>query len=506
MINFTVMDLFTYEGQQLAVADIKNWIKGKVEIAPSVWDLIKANRLSLENLLSDSPNRYYGINTGFGTLYSVSISAEDTRQLQTNLLRSHACGVGPSVPPSIVRLTLLLKIISLAKASSGVRKEVIQLLLDFYNLGITPVVPSMGSLGASGDLAPLSHLCLPLIGEGEVIYHREQLPAAKALAMAGLEPLHLEAKEGLALINGTQYSLALLIHALDNALSIAEAADMCAAMSMDAYDGNNSALDDDIHQLRKQKGQIQSAAAIRSWLQSSEIHIGQKEHLQDPYSFRCAPQVHGASRDVVAYALNIASLEINAVTDNPLVIDENGSVKIVSGGNFHAQPLALTADFLTIALAEYGSISERRSYLLLSGQRGLPAALANQPGLESGMMICQYTAAALVNRNKILSHPASTDSIVTSAGQEDHVSMAANAGLKLFEVVNHVWKLLAIEWMLACQALEYRRPLQSSPALEEKLKLYRSRVAPLAGDRSHSTDIDITENFLRQISFEGMKN
>jgi histidine ammonia-lyase len=324
MINFTAMDLFTYEGQQLAVADIKNWIKGKVEIAPSVWDHIKANRQSLEDLLADSSNRYYGINTGFGTLYSVSISAEDTRQLQTNLLRSHACGVGPTVPPSIVRLTLLLKIISLAKASSGVRKEVIQLLLDFYNHGITPVVPSIGSLGASGDLAPLSHLCLPLIGEGEVIYHREQLPAAKALAMAGLDPLHLEAKEGLALINGTQYSLALLIHALDNAVSITEAADMCAAMSMDAFDANNSALDDDIHQLRKQKGQIQSAAAIRKWLQSSEIHLGQKEHLQDPYSFRCAPQVHGASRDVIAYALNIASLEINAVTDNPLVIDDDG--------------------------------------------------------------------------------------------------------------------------------------------------------------------------------------
>jgi len=501
MINFTDMDLFTYEGQQLAVDDIRNWTKGKVEIAPSAWNRIDANRKALELLLSDSANRYYGINTGFGTLYSVSISKEDTRQLQTNLLRSHACGVGPSVPPSIVRLTLLLKIISLAKASSGVRKEVIQLLLDFFNHGITPVVPSMGSLGASGDLAPLSHLCLPLIGEGEVIYHREQLPAAKALAMAGLEPIQLEAKEGLALINGTQYSLALLIHAVENAMSIAEAADMCAAMSIDAFDGNSSPLDADIHLLRNQNGQIQSATTIRKWLQSSEIHQGQKQHLQDPYSFRCAPQVHGASRDVIEYALKIASNEINAVTDNPLVIDDNGSVKIVSGGNFHAQPLALTSDFLAVAIAEYGSISERRGYLLLSGQRGLPPALANQPGLESGMMICQYTAAALVNRNKILSHPASTDSIVTSAGQEDHVSMAANAGLKLFEVVNHVWKLLAIEWMMACQAMEYRKPLHTSPILEEKLKLYRQRVAPLSGDRSHSNDIDMTENFLRQISF-----
>jgi histidine ammonia-lyase len=495
------MDLYTYEGQQLAVEDIRNWSKGRVEISPSVWTRIEANRKALDELLADSANRYYGINTGFGTLYSVSISKEDTRQLQTNLLRSHACGVGPSVPLPIVRLTLLLKILSLAKASSGVRKDVIQLLLDFYNHGITPVVPSMGSLGASGDLAPLSHLCLPLIGEGEVVYHREQLPAAKALAMAGLEPIQLEAKEGLALINGTQYSLALLLYAVDNAVAIAEAADMCAAMSIDAFDGNRSPLDADIHQLRKQSGQIQSAATIRKWLQSSEIHEGQKQHLQDPYSFRCAPQVHGASRDVIAYALGIAGNEINAVTDNPLVIDDHGTVKIVSGGNFHAQPLALTADFLAIAVAEYGSISERRSYLLLSGQRGLPPALANHPGLESGMMICQYTAAALVNRNKILSHPASTDSIVTSAGQEDHVSMAANAGLKLFEVVNHVWKLLAIEWMMACQAMEYRRPLRSSRELEEKLLFYRQRVAPLSGDRSHSADIDMTENFLRQITF-----
>jgi len=501
MINFAGMDQFTYEGQQLAVDDIKNWIKGKVEISPAIWAKIHANRKALEHLLSDSSNRYYGINTGFGTLYSVSISKDDTHHLQTNLLRSHACGVGPNVPPGIVRLTLLLKVLSLAKASSGVRKEVIQLLLDFFNHEITPIVPSIGSLGASGDLAPLAHLCLPLIGEGEVIYRREQIPAAKALAMAGLEPIQLEAKEGLALINGTQYSLALLVHALQNATSIVQTADLCAAVSIDAFDGNSSPLDADIHLLRNQNGQIQSAASIRNWLKSSEIHQGKKEHLQDPYSFRCAPQVHGATRDVIDYVMLIASKEINAVTDNPLVIDENDSVKIVSGGNFHAQPIALCADFLAIALAELGSISERRSYLILSGQRNLPPALANRPGLESGMMICQYTAAALVNRNKILCHPASTDSIVTSAGQEDHVSMAANAGLKLFEVVNHVWKLLAIEWMIACQALEYRRPLHSSSLLEEKISAYRKRVAPLTGDRSHSVDIDMTENFLRQIIF-----
>lgn len=501
MINFTGMELFTYEGQSLAISDIRNWIKGKLELSPSRWDRIDQNRKALEKLLADSGQRFYGINTGFGTLYSVNISKEDTRQLQTNLLRSHACGVGPAVPLPIIRLTLLLKIISLAKASSGVRKEVIGLLLDFYNHGISPVVPSIGSLGASGDLAPLSHLCLPLIGEGEVVYKREQMPAAKALAMAGLDPIHLEAKEGLALINGTQYSLALLIHALDNAYSIMESADMCAAMSMDAFDANSSPLDADIHRLRNQSGQIKSAETIRQWLQSSAIHQKEKQHLQDPYSFRCAPQVHGATRDVIAYATQIASNEINAVTDNPLVIDEEPNIKIVSGGNFHAQPLALTSDFLAIALAELGSISERRSYLLLSGQRGLPAALATRPGLESGMMICQYTAAALVNRNKILCHPASTDTIITSAGQEDHVSMAANAGLKLSEVTGHVWKLLAIEWMIACQGMENRRPLTTSPKLEEKWNSYRLRVPALSGDREYSADIDATEHFLRQISF-----
>jgi histidine ammonia-lyase len=398
-------------------------------------------------------------------------------------------------------LTLLLKILSLAQGQSGVRKEVIQLLVDLYNHGILPVVPSLGSLGASGDLAPLAHLCLPILGEGEVTYKREQMPAAKALTMAGLDPVALEAKEGLALINGTQYSLAWLVYATDNANRLAEVSDMCAALSMDAFDTHPSMLDENIHRLRNQTGQILSATAIRKWLEGSELHLSTEKHLQDPYSFRCAPQVHGASRDVILYAKMIAQHEINAVTDNPLVIDDGKSTRILSGGNFHAQPLALTSDFLAIAMAEYGSISERRSYLLVGGQRGLPPMLAKNPGLESGMMICQYTAASIVNRNKILSHPASTDSIVTSAGQEDHVSMAANAGMKLYEVVNNVWKLLAIEWMIAAQALEYRKPKKTSPALEEIHSAYRLLVAPLSGDRSHSSDIDNTENFLRKISF-----
>ncbi|MBL0008681.1 MAG: aromatic amino acid lyase [Saprospiraceae bacterium] len=413
--------------------------------------------------------------------------------------RSHTCGVGPAVPQAVVQLTLLMKIISLAR-QSGVRK-VIRFLLDLYNLHITPVVPMLGSLGASGDLAPLAHLCLPMIGEGEVVYKREQMPAAKALILAGLDTIDLEPRKGLALINGTQYSLAWLVYSINSALRLSEVCEMTAAMSIDAFDAHPSFLDAGIHAVRKQVGQMQSAEAISKWLDGSEVIKKTKEHLQDPYSFRCAPQVHGASRDVITYAKTIADREINAVTDNPLVLGDGDDVRIVSGGNFHAQPLALTSDFLALALLSTGSISERRSYLLLGGKRGLPPTLAQNPGLESGMMICQYTAAAIVNRNKILSHPASTDSIISSAGQEDHVSMAANAGIKLYEIINNVWKLLAIEWMISAQALEYRRPLKTSPQLEQKHIAYRLQVLPLSGDRSHSSDIDMTENFLRQISF-----
>ena len=495
------MDHYVFDGAELTVEDIIGITSAKLTLSEKVWQRIADNRTALENLLNNSGERYYGINTGFGSLYSVTVSPDGLQQLQTNLLRSHACGVGPAVPQAIVRLTLLMKIISLAQGQSGVRKEVIRFLLDLYNLHITPVVPMLGSLGASGDLAPLAHLCLPMIGEGEVVYKREQMPAAKALMLAGLDAIDLEAKEGLALINGTQYSLAWLVYSINSALRLSEVCEMTAAMSIDAFDAHPSFLDAGIHAVRKQVGQMQSAEAISKWLDGSEVIKKTKEHLQDPYSFRCAPQVHGASRDVITYAKTITDREINAVTDNPLVLGEGDHVRIVSGGNFHAQPLALTSDFLALAIAEYGSISERRSYLLLGGKRGLPPTLAQNPGLESGMMICQYTAAAIVNRNKILSHPASTDSIISSAGQEDHVSMAANAGIKLYEIINNVWKLLAIEWMISTQALEYRRPLKTSPQLEQKHMAYRLQVLPLSGDRSHSSDIDMTENFLRQISF-----
>lgn len=501
MIIFDPMENQLYAGKELKVSEIIALLSQPLSLAPEIWKSIEDNRKGLEYLLNDKAQRFYGINTGFGSLYSVTVSPEDLPQLQTNLLRSHACGVGPAVPASIVKLTLLLKIISLSQGFSAVRKEVVEFLIQMYNANMLPVVPTLGSLGASGDLAPLAHLCLPMIGEGEVVYKREQMPALKALQLAGMDPLQLEAKEGLALINGTQYSLAWLIYALDNAERLAEASDLCAALSMDAFDCHPSPLHSRLHEARKQKGQISAASSLRKWLDGSEILLQKKEHIQDPYSFRCAPQVHGATRDLIEHAQRIAGFEINAVTDNPLVFYEGETAEVISGGNFHAQPLAITSDFLSIALAELGSISERRSYLLLSGQRNLPHSLAVRPGLESGMMICQYTAASIVNRNKILCHPASTDTIVTSAGQEDHVSMAAGAGMKLYEVVNNVWKVLSIEWMIACQALESRRPLKTSPLLEEKYQAYRKYVPALSGDRSNAIDIDMTEKFLRQIAY-----
>lgn len=489
------------DGKQLSITHLTSLLNSGIDLSAEIWDQVENNRKVLEDLLATSGERYYGINTGFGAMYSIPISDSDIAKLQINLLRSHACGVGPSAPVIIVKLTLLLKIISLSQGYSGIRSTVIQALLSLHNNHILPVVPTMGSLGASGDLAPLAHLCLVITGEGEVVYKREQMSAMRALQLAEIDPVVLESKEGLALINGTQYSLAWLIYALDNAQRMMDVIDMCSAMSMDAFDCHPSLLDNGIHHQRKQKGQIVSAASIKKWLAGSEIHNQAKQHLQDPYSFRCAPQVQGATRDVIEYAKGIADNEINAVTDNPLVFSGDDGTRIISGGNFHAQPVGLASDFMAIALSEFGSISERRSYLMLSGQRGLPQALAVHPGLESGMMICQYTAAAIAGRNKILSHPATVDSIVTSAGQEDHVSMAATAGIKLYEVVNNVWKIIAIEWMIACEGIESRRPLHTSPMLEEKHAAYRNVVPALTGDRSLSNEIDATENFLRQINF-----
>ena len=438
-------------------------LKGTVALSPEAEDRIAANRAYLEGILQGGKT-YYGINTGFGSLCNVRVSNEDLSALQHNLVCSHACGMGDEVPQEIVQLMLLLKIHGLSIGYSGVRLAVVQRLVDFYNFGITPVVYELGSLGASGDLAPLAHLSLPIFGEGEAYVDGRRMSGLEALQSKGLEPLPLAAKEGLALLNGTQFMNAYLCHSLLVAQRLSHWADAIGALSADAFLCKSEPFREGIHRLRPHPGQVETAEAIRTFLENSELQDQEKQQVQDPYSFRCMPQVHGASKDALYYAAKVAEREVNSVTDNPIVLHDEDA--IVSGGNFHGQPLALQCDFAAIALAELGSISERRTYLLVSGQRGLPPFLAPDAGLNSGFMIAQYTAAAIVSQSKQLCTPASVDSIVSSNGQEDHVSMGANAATKLLRVAKNVQRVLGIELLTAAQALELRRPLESAPALE----------------------------------------
>ncbi len=454
-------------------------------------------RQYLEGKLTNSDTLFYGINTGFGSLCNVPISDEETELLQSRLVQSHACGMGDEVPAPLVRLILFLKIQSLASGYSGVRAETIERLIAFYNEDLLPVIYQQGSLGASGDLAPLAHLSLALIGMGEVHLKGQRMTAKQALKKLGLKPLTLKSKEGLALLNGTQFSSAYLCWATAQAQRLLDMANMTAALSIDAFNCQLAPFDERLHYIRGQQGQIQCAASIRDWLTGSGIAAAEKQSVQDPYAFRCVPQVHGASADAIAYCTQIATTEINAVTDNPNIFPDDDA--IISGGNFHAQPLALALDFLAIALAELGSIAERRTYQLISGTRGLPAFLIPQAGLNSGLMIPQYTAASIVSQNKQLCTPASVDSIVSSNGQEDHVSMAANAATKVYRVVENIERLLAIEWMTAAQALEFRRPLKTSARLESLMSDYRKQVPALESDRILSTDMHATVDFLRQI-------
>jgi len=452
----------------------------------------------LTHKLAQADTPFYGINTGFGALYNVRISPEDLSELQHNLVKSHACGAGSEVPSDVVRLMLLLKIQSLAYGFSGIRLEVVERLQLFYNEEVYPVIYQQGSLGASGDLAPLAHLSLPLIGLGEVYFKGQRLSGMAALQRLGLQPLELQAKEGLALLNGTQFSTAYSVWSLLKAGRLLHLADMTAALSHDAFDGHLSPFDERIHRIRPHAGQQQVAAGMRKWLEGSALALRPKAHVQDPYSFRCVPQVHGASRDAIAHTREVVLTEVNAVTDNPNLFPDQDA--ILSGGNFHAQPIALALDYLAIALAEIGSISERRTYQLISGTRGLPAFLTPRPGLHSGLMIPQYTAASIVSQNKQLCTPASVDSIVSSNGQEDHVSMAANAATKAYQIVNNVHTLLAIEWMTAAQALEFRRPMLTSPALEGIVARYRNLVPRLETDRVLHDDIQTTIVFLNKLA------
>lgn len=436
----------------------------------------------------------YGINTGFGSLCNVKISNENLFQLQENLVKSHACGTGDEVPVEIVKIMLLLKIQSLSYGHSGVQLQTVERLIDFYNNDVIPIIYSQGSLGASGDLAPLAHLSLPLLGEGEVHFKGKKNHSSEVLKHFNWQPIVLQSKEGLALLNGTQFMSAYGCFILLKAKKYSYLADLISTISLEGFDGRIEPFDELIHYIRPHKGQIVTANRIKQFLKGSKIIIQEKLHVQDPYSFRCIPQVHGASKDTIDYVNKVFKTEINSVTDNPNIFID--SDVIISGGNFHGQPLALALDFLGIALAELGSISERRTYQLISGLRSLPAFLVDNPGLNSGFMIPQYTAASIVSQNKHLANPASVDSIVSSNGQEDHVSMGANAATKCLKIMENLERILAIELMNASQAIEFRRPLQSSEFIEMFLKSFREVVPFVKEDRILHYDIQNSVAFL----------
>ncbi|WP_418991974.1 histidine ammonia-lyase [Alistipes sp.] len=444
----------------------------------------------------ENPERpIYGITTGFGSLCNISVDRDRLAQLQKNLVMSHACGTGERVPSEIVKLILLLKIQSLSYGHSGVQLATVERLVEFFNRDILPVVYQQGSLGASGDLAPLAHMSLPLLGLGEVEYKGQVRPAGEVLSELGWQPLELQSKEGLALLNGTQFMSAYGVWSLIQALRLSAWADTIGALSLDAFDGRIEPFADEVHRIRPHRGQLATARNIRRLLAGSELIARPKQHVQDPYSFRCIPQVHGASKDTIDYAESVLTTEINSTTDNPTVFPEEDLV--VSAGNFHGQPIALAMDFLAIALAELGNISERRTYKLISGTRGLPAFLVAEPGLNSGFMIPQYTAASIVSQSKGLSMPASVDSIPSSQGQEDHVSMGSNAATKLYRVVGNTERVLAIELFNAAQALEFRRPARSSEPIEQLLADYRHHVPFIRNDEVMYPHIESSVQFLR---------
>ncbi|WP_303311201.1 histidine ammonia-lyase [Hymenobacter sp. BT730] len=467
----------------------------RVVLSDEARQRIEACHTYLQERLAHSDAPVYGINTGFGALCDKSIPPADREQLQVNLMMSHACGTGEEVPAELVKLMLLLKAQSLSYGHSGVQVATVQRLLDFYNRDILPVVYQQGSLGASGDLAPLAHLCLPLLGLGEVNYQGYRLKAADALHLFSWEPVRLGAKEGLALLNGTQFMLAYGVHSFMRAQRLAQAADVIGALSLEAFDGRPEPFDARLHQIRPHAGQLKVAERIRGLLAGSELQQQPKKAVQDPYSFRCQPQVHGATRDALAYVSQVMETECNAVTDNPNIFPETDA--ILSGGNFHGQPLALALDFMAIAVAELGSISERRTYQLISGQRGLPPFLVAEPGLNSGFMIPQYTAASIVSQSKQLCTPASIDSIVSSNGQEDHVSMGANAATKGLRVIQNTEQVLGIELLNAAQALAFRRPARTSLQLEQLVEAFRQRVPFNGHDRVLYPDLHAAAAFVR---------
>lgn len=475
----------------------------KIALTQEAIDRIQETRAYLDRKIDTSEQPFYGINTGFGSLCNVKISKEKLTQLQENLVMSHACGLGDKVHPNIVKIMLLLKIQSLSYGHSGITLAVTQRLIDFFNLDIIPVIYEQGSLGASGDLAPLAHLSLPVLGKGKVYYQGEICSAADILKKYNLEPLRLKSKEGLALLNGTQFMSAHAVYALLKADKLSFLADLIGAASADAFDCSLSPFDPLVHRVRPHKGQLKSAENIVRFLKDSPLANREKPYVQDPYSFRCMPQVHGASRDVIDFVHHTVKTEINSVTDNPNIFVEED--KIISGGNFHGQPLALGMDFLAMALAELGNISERRTYQLVHGYRGLPEFLVKEPGLNNGFMIPQYTAASMVSQNKQLCTPSSIDSITSSNGQEDHVSMGANAATKLIKVVDNLQKILAIELFNTSQALYFREPLQSSVTLMKFITDFRKEVPVVEQDKLMADEINKAVAFLEKVSLEAYR-
>jgi histidine ammonia-lyase len=474
--------------------------KARLELSPEAIAKIEKCRNYLDRKTETSEVPLYGITTGFGSLCNRNISPNELTTLQENLVKSHACSVGTELNPEIVRLMLLLKAHALSMGHSGVQVVTVQRVLDLYNNDILPIVYDRGSLGASGDLAPLANLFLPLIGEGDVNYKGERRPAAEVLKEVGLEPVKLQSKEGLALLNGTQFMSSNGVYAIIRARHIMKGADMIGAISLEAFDGRIEPFYDNIHQVRPHKGQIETGEAFRRLLAGSELIAKPKKHVQDPYSFRCIPQVHGAIKDAIRYVSGVLLTEINSVTDNPTIFPDEDC--IISGGNFHGEPLALVFDYLAVALAELGNISERRVAQLIMGFRGLPEFLVAEPGLNSGFMIPQYAAAAMVSQNKMYCFSAASDSIVSSNGQEDHVSMGANAATKLHKILDNLENILAIELMNGAQGLDFRRPEKTSPILEEFMAAYRAEVPFVKDDIIMYKMIQKTADFLGRYKFE----
>jgi len=472
----------------------------KISLSKEVEKTITKCRVYLDRKKSEDADPIYGINTGFGSLYNIKIENDKLHQLQENLVMSHACGTGEEVPHDIVKLMILLKIKSLSYGHSGVQLKTVERLVDFYNHDILPIVYTQGSLGASGDLAPLAHIALALIGMGEVDYQGERMPTTTLYKKLDWQPIYLQSKEGLALLNGTQFMSAYGTHLVLKSYKLKYLADLIGSLSLEAFDGRIEPFNELIHKVRPHEGQLKTAERVRDFLTGSELISQYKEHVQDPYSFRCIPQVHGATYDTLRFVEKAMNTEINSVTDNPNIFVEEDI--IISGGNFHGQPLALPLDFIGISMAELANISERRTFQLISGLRGLPAFLIKESGVNSGFMIPQYTAASIVSQNKQLATPASIDSIVSSNGQEDHVSMGANAATKAYRIITNVERVLAIELLNASQALFFRNPLKSSPFLESFLKAFRKEIPFIEKDEILHLKIKKSIDFIQNLQVD----